>query len=359
MKYSSSMSLTIIAAIVCASFQEEDVLVSFGKFLFKSISIPIMALLLPLCVHAQEKNLAYYNSHETEVLPDAQAAFKKGEYERTLELCRWHYIIFGDDSASPLRGKSERCLQLTKEMNELLSAVNVEGAQQIARAILLLNPEDEAAKETLSLEIVVSPVPEQDTVKVAPPVETLVVAEQSDVSEPIPSFTPDPVIAPVQSDGINSWFGGIGGGMNFSGDGLNYFDPTRPHGVGTAMDVYVGKWLNKRIGVRVGYQGLNTSNTYVEYGKDPFHYGHADLLFNVRNWFVPYLHYGYLKIDSDGPGGGFGLMLPIHLTMRIAVVPDVKFLVHSCSLLAGSTGGPASTLSATLGFTISLADKRI
>ena len=52
-------------------------------------------------------------------------------------------------------------------------------------------------------------------------------------------------------------------------------------------------------------------------------------------------------------------MLPIHLTMRIAIVPDVKFLVHSSSLLAGSTGGLASTLSATLGFTISLANKRI
>ena len=52
-------------------------------------------------------------------------------------------------------------------------------------------------------------------------------------------------------------------------------------------------------------------------------------------------------------------MVPIHISKRIAIVPDVKFLVHSCSLLAGSTGGLASTLSATLGFTINLADKRI
>ena len=161
---------------------------------------------------------------------------------------------------------------------------------------------------------------------------------QSDVSEPIPSS----VTAPVQSDGNNYWFGGIGGGMNFSRDGLNY----NSHGAGTAMDVYVGKWMNKLIGVRVGYQGLSTSN---------LSYGHADLLFKVGGWFVPYLHYGYLK---DGLGGGIGLMLPLHLTKHIAIVPDVKLLAHPRNLFADGSGGLASTLSATLGISINLASSK-
>lgn len=164
----------------------------------------------------------------------------------------------------------------------------------------------------------------------------------------------------AQSDGNNYWFGGIGGGMNFSRDGLNYFDRTNSHkGAGTAMDVYVGKWLNEFAGVRVGYQGFYTSNTYVEYGEDPFHYGHADLLFNVRDWFVPYLHVGYAKIDKGGIGGGLGLMFPIQITKRIAIVPDVKFLAHSRGLFAEGARGLASTLSATFGVSINLADKRI
>jgi outer membrane protein OmpA-like peptidoglycan-associated protein len=163
----------------------------------------------------------------------------------------------------------------------------------------------------------------------------------------------------AQSDGNNYWFGGIGGGMNFSRDGLNYFDRTNSHkGAGTAMDVYVGKWLNEFAGVRVGYQGFYTSNTYVEYGEDPFHYGHADLLFSVRDWFVPYLHVGYAKIDKGGIGGGIGIMAPIQITKRIAIVPDVKLLAHSRNLFAEGAGGLASTMSGTLGVAITLGSKR-
>ena len=330
------------------------------KSLVQSIFIPIMALLLPLCLHAQEKTLAYYNTHEDEILPDAQAAFKKGDYERTLELCRWHYIIIGDDSAYPLRDKSERCLQLTKEMNELQSAGNLKEAKQKARTILLLNPNDEAAKAILSIEEDVSSVQVEDPIVETSSVEANILSEQTVISESITSFSPDPVTPHVQSDDNNYWFGGIGGGMNFSRDGLNYFDRTNSHkGAGNAMDVYVGKWLNEFAGVRVGYQGLSTSNTSVQYGEDAFHYGHADLLFRVRNWFVPYIHAGYSKVDNGGPGGGIGFMLPIHLTKRIAIVPDVKFLAHSRGLFDEGARGLASTLSATFGVSINLADKRI
>jgi len=89
------------------------------KTLFKHL-LTLVLCLLPLGLSAQEKTLAYYNSHESEILPDAQAAFRKGDYNRTLELCRWHYIIFGDDSAYALRDRADRCSKLMDEMNPSL-----------------------------------------------------------------------------------------------------------------------------------------------------------------------------------------------------------------------------------------------
>lgn len=62
---------------------------------------------------AQEKTQAYYNSHETEILPDARAAFREGNYDRVVELCRWHYIIVGDTGADALQERAARCAELS------------------------------------------------------------------------------------------------------------------------------------------------------------------------------------------------------------------------------------------------------
>ena len=163
----------------------------------------------------------------------------------------------------------------------------------------------------------------------------------------------------AQGDGNNYWFGGIGGGMNFSRDGQKYETRDLSHkGAGTALDVYIGKWFNEFAGFRVGYQGLSTSNQYTAYGQSRFDYGHADLLFSVANWFVPYIHAGYVHIDKGGVGGGIGIMTPIQITKRIAIVPDVKLLAHSRNLFAEGAGGLASTMSGTLGVAINLGSKR-
>ena len=141
------------------------------KLSVKRVFVSLSLCLVTLSMLAQEKTLQYYNTHESEILPDAQTAFKKGDYERTLELCRWHYIIFGDDSAYALRDKSERCLQLSKEMNNLRSEGNIKEAKLKASALLSINPDDSAAKAIMSLE---EPQPiVLDTVSVAPPDETI------------------------------------------------------------------------------------------------------------------------------------------------------------------------------------------
>ena len=163
----------------------------------------------------------------------------------------------------------------------------------------------------------------------------------------------------AQGDGNNYWFGGIGGGMNFTRDGQKYETRENSHkGAGTALDVYIGKWFNEFAGFRVGYQGLGTSNQYTDYGKYRFDYGHADLLFNVRNWFVPYIHAGYMHIEKGGVAGGVGLMTPIQITKRIAIVPDVKVMAHTNRLFNDGRRSLAGTLSGTLGIVVNLGSKR-
>ena len=100
-------------------------------------------------------------------------------------------------------------------------------------------------------------------------------------------------LSALAQDGNNYWFVGIGGGMNFTHDGQKYENRENSHhGAGTAIDVYVGKWFNDFAGFRVGYQGLGTSNQYIDYGKNRLDYAHADVLFGVRDWFIPYIHAG-------------------------------------------------------------------
>ena len=153
------------------------------KNLFKHLVFCLLLCLPPLGLFAQEKTLAYYNSHESEILPDAQAAFRKGDYKRTLELCRWHYIIFGDNTASALRDKADRCSKLTDEMIQLKDAGQVKEAKQKASALLILNPDDSAAKATLSIEEVVPPAQVEDAVVVTPPVETINIPVKAEIPQ--------------------------------------------------------------------------------------------------------------------------------------------------------------------------------
>ena len=96
---------------------------------------------------AQNKTQAYYNSHEREILPDAREAFKNGNYDRTVELCRWHYIIVGDRAADALRDQAERCGQLSQRMASLKSEGKTAEAKMTAQTLLSINPADAAAKK--------------------------------------------------------------------------------------------------------------------------------------------------------------------------------------------------------------------
>ena len=107
----------------------------------------VALLFLGLGAFAQEKTEAYYITHESEILPDAQVAFREGDYDRTVELCRLHFIIVGDNRADALRDKARECAKLTIEMNAFASADQRDLAREKAQAILALNSDDKKAQE--------------------------------------------------------------------------------------------------------------------------------------------------------------------------------------------------------------------
>ena len=159
----------------------------------------------------------------------------------------------------------------------------------------------------------------------------------------------------------NYWFAGMGGGMNFSFDGQKFHQKDRPNshnGAGTAIDVFVGKRFNKFAAARIGYQGLSTSNQFTDYGKNRMSYVHADVLFHVTNWFVPYVHAGYARIDHGGGGGGIGIMTPIRVSKRLAIVPDVKAIGHSNRLFDDGQYHIGATITGTLGLVFNLGGGR-
>lgn len=113
----------------------------------RCICAVLVLCLMGATAFAQDRSRTYYNNHESEILPDARAAFKNGDYERAVELCKLHYIVLGDSRADDLREKAEKCVKLTIEMEALATAGQEALARQKALAILALNPDDKRAKE--------------------------------------------------------------------------------------------------------------------------------------------------------------------------------------------------------------------
>ena len=157
----------------------------------------------------------------------------------------------------------------------------------------------------------------------------------------------------------NKWFGGAGGGMNFGTDGFDRSIREISHlGAGTAVDAWIGKRFNDWFGLRAGYQGLNISKRYVEYGQYPFGYIHADAMLMANRFIMPYLHAGYAKLDKGTPAGGLGVMVPIHLSKTVSIVPDIKVTAYSDKAYNSGDKGLAANVSGTVGLAVNLARPR-
>ena len=164
----------------------------------------------------------------------------------------------------------------------------------------------------------------------------------------------------------DNWFIGAGGGINiFLNEG--YTGKIAP-----SLDVNFGKWFTPSVGMRVGYQGLNSK---VEAGdlvqKFGYMYFHGDFLWNISNalsgyketrfWnFVPYLHAGYYRSygieniegSNNELAAGAGLLHNLRLTDRLDLIIDMRATVVN-GRVHGATGA-ALFPSVTMGLAVDL-----
>lgn len=157
----------------------------------------------------------------------------------------------------------------------------------------------------------------------------------------------------------NTWFVGGGLGLNVGFDGEKYQSRSESHsGAGWALDAYAGYWVVENLAFRAGLRGITISDQYTNFAKYKNLYLHGDVLFKVGNGFVPYLHAGYAHINKGSLAGGAGLMFPIHLSRRVAVIPDVSVAALSGRAFNNETGSVGLSTSATLGVYVSLGADR-
>jgi len=153
----------------------------------------------------------------------------------------------------------------------------------------------------------------------------------------------------------DNWFITVGGGINaFWNEGLTV-DNMR---IAPSIDANFGKWFTPSVGMRVGYQGINSqvwSETATVLGptldndkdmylqKFGYMYVHGDFLWNASNAFsgyketrfwnlIPYLHAGYYRsYGVDGVdfadnelAAGVGLLHNLRLSNRLDLVIDMR-----------------------------------
>lgn len=151
------------------------------------------------------------------------------------------------------------------------------------------------------------------------------------------------------------FFVGAGSGANVGITGARYENRVDSHlGVGLNVNVYAGYWFHRIFGARIGYQGVNTSSTYTDFGSTRFAYIHADAICRPLPYFMPYLHVGALDMDKWVLAGGAGVSLPMELTDRVSLVPDVRAIFLSPEGFSESRSGLSMVISASLGVHVAL-----
>lgn len=155
-------------------------------------------------------------------------------------------------------------------------------------------------------------------------------------------------------------FVGLSAGANASFDGLYGAvkgDGSLDKGVGVALELTVGKWITPEFGFRVNLTGLNTS---VGNGSIPYYGAGLNFLWDASTSFagfnpgrvvsvVPYIHAQYVYSEGRGAGFGAGVMFPIALSEKWAIVPDLRLAGYGDALLLGSGSGVCASTLAMIG----------
>ena len=263
-----------------------------------------------VALFAQEKTQAYYNTHENEIFPDANAAFREGNYERTIQLCTWHYVFFGTRDAEQLQKKAEQCIQLSKDLSRQYAEGKTMEARVTANSLLSINPDDPLAKR-ISEELtdldesspIVSVTPEnaltdtlvtvnplqEDSIMAETSQENNPVSERSPVSGTVP-YTPISPAQPGGDDGTRTKFV-----IKATASILDFSQITRMFAPGVSLGVYdLG---GSRIGTEAGFYvcpGLSSLSASL-YGVN------ADIVFRASDLVYPKVGVGFFSCSpKDG-----------------------------------------------------------
>ena len=167
----------------------------------------------------------------------------------------------------------------------------------------------------------------------------------------------------------DNWFLAVGGGIN-----LLWTEDVKV-AVGPSLDANFGKWFTPAIGMRIGYQGLNSrfwADSPSTLKKLGYLYIHGDFLWNIsdaiggykekRFWdFVPYVHTGYFRsyglkgddFHKNEIAAGIGLLHNLRLCRRMDLVIDMRALAVN-GRASGADGGVAILPSVTMGLAVDL-----
>ena len=171
----------------------------------------------------------------------------------------------------------------------------------------------------------------------------------------------------------DNWFIGAGGGINvFWSEGLDAENLK----IAPSIDFNFGKWFTPAVGMRLGYQGINSqvgsdadSKMYLE--KFGYMYVHGDFLWNMsdalggyrqtRFWnFIPYLHAGYFRtygldnveFSDNEIAAGAGLLHNLRLVERLDLIVDMRATVVNARVRGAS--GVAVLPTVTMGLAVDL-----
>lgn len=178
------------------------------------------------------------------------------------------------------------------------------------------------------------------------------------------------VRGPYETNSFGSnWFIGVAGGINTIATFKLPAGMTNKAGVGGAVELTVGKWVTPCVGLRLGYQGIGLNGKLINAGvsesyKRPYHYAHAEVLWNVSNaiggyrddrfWnFSPYLTTGYVYSKASNYVLGVGLLNSLRLTDRLDLTIDLRGVTSKAQML-GLPSGRNLVFSALVGLSVDL-----
>ena len=178
----------------------------------------------------------------------------------------------------------------------------------------------------------------------------------------------------------DNWFIGAGGGINV------FMIEDYDLAISPSIDANVGKWFTPSIGMRVGYQGFQTSAwsdnattlaTTIDQDQGQYltklgyMYVHGDFLWNMSNalggyketrfWdLVPYVHTGYFRtygldksdFADNELAAGLGLLHNLRLAERIDFIIDMRATLVNGRVIGSD--GAALLPSVTAGFAVDM-----